>query len=110
MLEKIKQLKEQFKQEIAKISDLLALDQLEIKYLGRKAGELTKILRNLKEVPQNQRREIGQLANEFKNEIAEKIREAEAFDLAYTLELDDWEGQASVSLAAKDIKPITPVS
>ena len=76
MLEKIKQLKEQFEQEMAKISDLLALDQLEIKYLGRKAGELTKILRNLKEVPQNQRREIGQLANEFKNEIAEKISQA----------------------------------
>jgi single-stranded-DNA-specific exonuclease len=43
-----------------------------------------------------------------KNELAEKIRECEAFDLAYTLELDDWQGQASVSLVAKDIKPIAP--
>ncbi len=43
-----------------------------------------------------------------KNELAERIRECETFDLAYTLELDNWEGQASVSLVAKDIKPIAP--
>lgn len=76
MKEKIQQLKEQFGREAAKIADLLALEQLEIKYLGRKAGELTNILRGLKAVPGHQRKEIGQLANELKQEITGKINQA----------------------------------
>ncbi len=75
MKDKIQQLEEQFKQEVSKISDLLALDQLEIKYLGRKAGKLTEVLRGLKDVPQEKKREIGQLANELKKEISAKIEE-----------------------------------
>ena len=70
---KIQQLKNQFSQEIDKISDLLSLGQMEIKYLGRKAGELTKILRQLKDFSVTQRREIGQAANQLKKEIEEKI-------------------------------------
>ena len=66
---KIQQLKNQFSQEIDKISDLLSLGQMEIKYLGRKAGELTKILRQLKDFSVTQRREIGQAANQLKKEI-----------------------------------------
>lgn len=73
MKDKIQQLKEQFSQEIDKISDLVALGELEVRYLGRKAGELTKVLRGLKDVPEKQRRELGQLANEIKKEITEKI-------------------------------------
>lgn len=38
MKDQIQQLKEQFSQEIAKITDLVGLDQLAIGYLGRKAG------------------------------------------------------------------------
>ncbi|MAF13394.1 MAG: phenylalanine--tRNA ligase subunit alpha [Parcubacteria group bacterium] len=76
MKDKIQQLKEQFSQEVEKIADLLELDKLEIKYLGRKAGELTNILRNLKKVPKDQRKEIGQLANQFKSEVANKINQA----------------------------------
>jgi len=78
MKNKIQQLKEEFGQEIEKVSDLVALGELEIRYLGRKAGELTKVLRGLKDVPQKQRQEMGQLANEVKQEIAEKIDQAKA--------------------------------
>ena len=76
MKEQIKQLKDKFLQEVEKISDRAGLAELEIRYLGRKAGELTKILRGLKDVPGVQRKEIGQLANEFKKEIEEKIEKA----------------------------------
>ncbi len=74
MKEKIAQLKERFLAEIEKISDFSALVGLEKKYLGRKAGELTNILRGLKDLPQANRREIGQLANQIKREIEDKIK------------------------------------
>ncbi|OGY44787.1 MAG: phenylalanine--tRNA ligase subunit alpha [Candidatus Buchananbacteria bacterium RIFCSPHIGHO2_01_FULL_39_14] len=75
MKEKIKQLKNDFFNEIEKISDLTALEKIEIKYLGRKAGELTKILRQLRDLPVTERQEIGVLANQLKKELAQKIRE-----------------------------------
>ena len=74
MKEKIQQLKVQFDQEISKILDPTALAGLEIKYLGRKAGQLTKILRSLKDIPEKERREIGQLANSVKQEIESKLK------------------------------------
>jgi len=51
------------------------LEQLEIKYLGRKAGELTNVLRGLKDLSEAERREIGGQANELKKEIEQKINE-----------------------------------
>ncbi len=41
-------------------------------YLGRQDGELTKILRGLKDVPAADRKTIGQRANEVKNELEEQ--------------------------------------
>ena len=76
MKQKIQQIKEQFNEEISKISDLVKLAELEIRYLGRKAGELTQILRGLKTVPADQKKEIGQLANQLKQEMVEKIETA----------------------------------
>ncbi|MFA6382558.1 MAG: phenylalanine--tRNA ligase subunit alpha [Candidatus Buchananbacteria bacterium] len=73
MLTQIQQLKQRFNAEIAKVSDLAFLDQLEVKYLGRKAGELTNILRGLKDLPEAERKNVGQLANELRSEIEAKL-------------------------------------
>ena len=75
MDQKIKQLKGKFLQEISKISSLPALEQLEISYLGRKAGELTKVLRGLKDLTAEQKKEIGQESNKLKSEISRLIEE-----------------------------------
>ncbi|MDO9399124.1 MAG: phenylalanine--tRNA ligase subunit alpha [bacterium] len=50
------------------------LRDLEIKYLGRN-GEFTKILRCLKDLADQEKKEIGQLANEIKKELLEKFEE-----------------------------------
>jgi len=76
MKEKLQQFKNQFIEEIGKISDLASLDQLEIKYLGRKAGVLTDVLRGLKDLSKTERRQAGQQANELKKEIEERISQA----------------------------------
>ncbi|MEK7473387.1 MAG: phenylalanine--tRNA ligase subunit alpha [Patescibacteria group bacterium] len=50
---------------IKKAESLEALEALEVKYLGRK-GELTALLKNLADVPVDERPVIGTLANEIK--------------------------------------------
>ncbi len=72
------QLKKSFTKEIKEIKDLKALEQIRIKYLGRK-GELTRILRSLKDLPVEKRREIGPLAQKLKREfetiLTEKLKD-----------------------------------
>ncbi len=55
---------------IKNAGDLEVLEELRRKYLGRK-GELTKILRSLKDLPLTQRKKIGSAANAIKKELGE---------------------------------------
>lgn len=48
------------------------VEAVRVKYLGRK-GELTAILRGLRDVPPDQRPEIGKLLNEIKDELEQAI-------------------------------------
>ena len=69
MQAKLQKLKQEILNQLENVKDSSAWRALEIKYLGRK-GELTKILRSLAELSQEQKKSIGQLANEIKNELA----------------------------------------
>jgi phenylalanyl-tRNA synthetase alpha chain len=53
---------------ISKIDSIHSLQELEVKYLGRK-GELTLILRGVKDLPADQKPLIGKLGNQVKNEL-----------------------------------------
>jgi len=75
MSNEIEKLKQDFNQEIDKISDIKTLDDIEIKYLGRKSGKLSNILRGLKDLSQDQCKQVGPLANQLKQEMEEKIQE-----------------------------------
>ena len=54
------------------------LEQLRIDILGRKAGKLTQILRSLGSVSPEERREVGQRANQLKQEAEAAIEKREA--------------------------------
>lgn len=54
--------------EILGAKNLEELEKLQIKYLGRK-GELTEVLRKLKDMAESQRQKIGKFANQLKWEI-----------------------------------------
>ncbi|OGI32708.1 MAG: phenylalanine--tRNA ligase subunit alpha [Candidatus Moranbacteria bacterium RIFOXYA12_FULL_35_19] len=72
--EKIENLKKQFLAEIEKIKPSEeALFELEKRYVGRKS-EFISILKNLKNLTPEERRQIGELANNTKNEIFEIIK------------------------------------
>ncbi len=68
----ITQLKTQALEELEGIESLELLEEFRIKYLGRN-GVLTKYLRNISELPAEQRPDAGQAGNEFKNLLNERI-------------------------------------
>lgn len=65
----LKQFKKQAPKELEKIKTPEKLEQFRIKYLGRK-GQITAILRSLKDMPISKRRKLGAEANKFKKELA----------------------------------------
>jgi len=66
------EIKKQLIQELSGIKSTADLERLRIKYLGRK-GELTSILRSLKDLSEKERKKTGKEANELKKEIEAMI-------------------------------------
>lgn len=66
-------LKQNAFKEIERARDLKSLEGIYRQYLGRK-GELTQILRSLKDLSEKERKEKGQLANQLKQELTEAIK------------------------------------
>ncbi|PIR13077.1 phenylalanine--tRNA ligase subunit alpha [Candidatus Falkowbacteria bacterium CG11_big_fil_rev_8_21_14_0_20_39_10] len=75
MENKLEKLKKEILEKLSQVKESQLLRDLEIKYLGRK-GELTKVLRDLKNLGPEQRKEIGRLANEVKEEIKTGLKRA----------------------------------
>ena len=67
----IEKIKEQFYEEIKKTSSLVNVEDLKIKYLGKK-GELNKIFKNIKGFSIEERKNIGPRINQLKQDI-EKV-------------------------------------
>lgn len=70
-------LKEQALSAIEKSKNPGELEKVRVQYLGRK-GELTGILRSLKDLAEDERRAVGQAANVLKGELAEAIQERQS--------------------------------
>ena len=62
--------------ELSSATDLAKLEELRVKYLGKK-GELTAILKQMGGLSAEERPIIGQLANEVRGKIEEKIAECQ---------------------------------
>lgn len=60
-------------QAIEAVDDLQALDQLRIQYLGKK-GELTALLKQLGQLPAEERRSAGQEINTVKEQVADALQ------------------------------------
>ncbi len=75
MKEQLRQIEEAAISAISSCSDLRALDELRVKFLGKK-GELTAILKQMGKLSAEERPVIGQLANQVRAEIENDINEA----------------------------------
>ena len=73
MIEEIKQLKSKALEQIDQVKNGADLDKVWRQYLGRQNGELTKVLRGLKDLPANEKPKVGTLANQVKQEIDQAI-------------------------------------
>ena len=76
MKEKIEQIKQKSIEEIKALKDSKALEELKIKYLGKK-GELTSVLRGMKDLTAEERPVIGELVNNVKSTLSKIIEEKE---------------------------------
>ncbi len=76
MKEQIEQIKQNAVNEIKNSTNLKNLEELRIKYLGKK-GELTAVLRGMKDLSPEERPVIGNLVNEAKAEVENLIEEKE---------------------------------
>jgi len=75
MKNKLQELKQEILDQLDNIKNNETLQELENKYLGRQ-GELGAVLKNIKDLSNEARREIGQIANDVRSEINEKITAA----------------------------------
>ncbi len=74
MKDKLNKVKNESLDAIKKVESLKQLDDLRVKYLGKK-GELTLLLREMGGLNPSERPVIGQMANEIRNSINKKIEE-----------------------------------
>jgi len=90
MQSKFEQLKTEALLAVKAIKDKVGLEELENKLLGRKNGELTNLLKGLKDLTEDVRKQTGQLANDVKKEIedalASKKKEMTAKEMGGLLE------------------------
>src|SRR5262245_58629798 len=78
MAEKVRQLREEFESAVGGVSDAAALQALHDRFLGRKAGALTALLKTLGTLPPDERRQVGSDLNALKAEIEARLDEAKA--------------------------------
>ena len=79
MKEKLYLLKETTLARIAELNDAKNLTEIRTRVLGRK-GDLTTFLRGLKDLPPEERSQMGQLANQIKAELEREFDNKEGRD------------------------------
>jgi phenylalanyl-tRNA synthetase alpha chain len=68
MKDQLKTIKQEAEGRIKEAKDEKNLKELEVEYLGRK-GKLTSLLRGVKDLPEEEKKEVGQEANRIKEEL-----------------------------------------
>ncbi len=76
MKEKLELIRKQAEEQIKIIKDEQALNDLRVRILGKK-GELTEILRGMKDLPPEERPTVGSLVNKVRDDIESSIERAE---------------------------------
>ena len=103
MKEQIKEIKQKALEEISKAQDLKKLNDLRIKYLGKK-GELTAVLRGMGALSKEERPVIGSLVNKAKEELEKLIKENEIKFQEEELNKKLKEETIDITLPSKKIK------
>ncbi len=98
--EQLEQIKKAALDSIAQVTDLDGLNEIRVRYLGKK-GELTAVLKNLKDVAPEDRPRVGQLVNDAKAIIEGELARAKDEMAAKARELRMQAETIDVTLPAK---------
>ena len=96
MLDKVKNLRKEFESDLSSAKDIAQLEELRVKYLGRKAGLAVELVKLIKDVPAEEKSNFGKEANilkshieksidDFKNTIESKLKSAKTHCFDVTL-------------------------
>lgn len=112
-MEDISIIKQQALDAIDATQELSQLEMLRVEFLGKK-GRLTELLKSLVQLPPEERPKFGQLVNEVKRELAEKIDVREQDLKEATLQKRLQEERIDVTLAGRQstygaLHPVTQV-
>ncbi len=69
MKDQLQEIQKEFTEAIKDVKDFLMLEELEKQFFGRKSGKLSLIMKGMKELSEDMRKEFGQMANEAKKEL-----------------------------------------
>ena len=69
MKSQLEKIKTEFQKGLAEIKDVLRLEEWENRFFSRRSGELTEVMKNLKDLSVEAKKEFGKLANEIKKEM-----------------------------------------
>ena len=72
MKEKLEQIKAEAIRQINESDALDRLNDVRVNFLGKK-GELTEIMKSMKDIPKEEKPKFGQLVNELRNEVEELL-------------------------------------
>ena len=113
MKEKIEEIKKVAQEKISNITNLQELQDIKIKYLGKK-GELTSILKGLGGLSQDERPKIGSMVNQVRDELEQTISKAENKIKEKMLEQRLEKEKIDVTMPSKNIEvgsvhPITQI-
>lgn len=86
MLEKLAELKKTFSAELAEAKSRQQIAALRDRYLGRRAGRLTLLMKGLRSVATSDRKEIGRSLNQFKASVEKAIQAADEAVLTRSFE------------------------
>jgi phenylalanyl-tRNA synthetase alpha chain len=75
MLEQIQQAGNEFDAALASADDSHALDELRVRYFGRKGGLIPAFFGRLKEVPKEQKKEVGDALNKLRDRLESELKE-----------------------------------
>lgn len=74
MKQQLEKVKKEATEELEKASDIKTLGEIERKYLHKKTGVLTALLKKLPEIPKEQRKALGKELNLYKQELINSIK------------------------------------
>ena len=103
MKEKIAKIESEAKEALEKVDSTQALNDIKIKYLGKKS-ELSNLLKEMGKLPKEERPVIGSLVNEVRKKIEEAILEKEKYFAKKDLEEKLEKERIDITLPSTKIK------